>query len=223
MTKRVISPFLQVFEQLPKTLPIFPLPNALLVPAGRLPLNIFEPRYLNMIQDALRHDALVGMIQTRPEPTTIKDAASPAVYDVGCAGRISDYSETEDGRLEIVLSGACRFAIKEELDAIRGYRVVVPDWAPFAKDYDAIIEPSKEVFNEFSAALKGFLDGNDMPADWEIFEKLSTNSLVSSLMNVLPIDTNDRQLLLEADNLESRVRAFTAILTGSVSASQLRH
>lgn len=223
MSQRVLSPFMQSFDQLPKSLPIFPLPNALLIPGGKLPLNIFEPRYLNMVADAIKHNALIGMVQPKPEPKTIRDVSTPSVYEIGCAGRITDYSETEDGRLEIILSGLCRFAIKEELSSLRGYRVIVPDWSAFKNDYDEITEPPRPLVDTFTGALRRFLDGHNMPADWDLFAKLSTASLVSSLMNVLPIETSERQILLEADTLESRVIAFTAILAGTISDSQTRH
>ncbi|GAA6139214.1 LON peptidase substrate-binding domain-containing protein [Arenicella sp. 4NH20-0111] len=222
-SNRQLSPFEQTFEQLPTTLPIFPLPNALLVPGGKLPLNIFETRYLNMINDALRGDRLVGMVQPRPEPKNIKDAATPSVFEIGCAGRIIDYSETQDGRIEIVLNGICRFSITEEVSSIRGYRMVLPDWDPFKNDYLADKEPAKATVEIFINALRSFLDGHDMPADWELFEKLSTNDLVNSLMNVLPIETGERQILLESSSLDTRIRTFTAILAGTVSDSQTRH
>ncbi len=223
MKVRALSPFAQIFEQLPHTLPIFPLPNALLIPGGRLPLNIFEHKYLNMIADAMSNDALVGMIQPKPEPATLRSADKPSLYEIGCAGRITDYSETDDGRLEIVLSGLCRFAVKEELSSVRGYRVIRPDWSAFRQDYERITEPSDLVINEFMHTLRAFLEGHNMPADWDVFEKLSTNSLISSLMNVLPIDTGDRQTLLEANSLERRILTFTAILNGTVSRSQTCH
>lgn len=223
ISTRELSPFEQKFEQLPSTLPIFPLPNALLVPSGKLPLNIFETRYLNMVHDALRGDRLIGMIQPRPEPKNIRDAATPSVYEVGCAGRIVDYSETHDGRIEIVLSGICRFTVQEEVSGIRGYRIVVPDWKLFEDDYLAISEPPQATTEAFINALRVFVEGHQMPADWALFEKLSTNDLINSLMNVLPIETGERQILLEADSLETRIRAFTAILAGTVSDSQTRH
>lgn len=223
MSQRVTSPFMQGFEQLPSSLPIFPLPNALLTPGGRLPLNIFESRYLKMVRDAMKTEHLIGMIQPKPEPATIRFANTPAIYETGCVGRITDYSETDDGRLEIVLSGLCRFTVKEEIDSTRGYRVVIPDWAEFEADFNAIVEPTSAVTDAFINALRHFLDSHNMPADWDLFEKLSINSLVNSLINVLPIDIGERQILLEADTLENRVRTFTAILAGSVSDSQTRH
>ena len=116
-----LSPFVQPFEQLPPTLPVFPLSSAVVLPATNLPLNIFEPRYLNMVQDAIESHRLIGMIQPR------YDTANPGLYQVGCAGRITRYAETNDGRLEIALTGLCRFTIGEELSTTCGYRLVKPD------------------------------------------------------------------------------------------------
>ena len=223
MNSRALSPFMQTFESLPDALPIFPLANALLLPAGRLPLNIFEPRYLNMIEDAMLGERLVGMIQPTPEPTTIQSVSTPKLYEIGCAGSITDYAETEAGRLEIILSGLCRFTIKNELSGVRGYRLIKPDWSAFVDDYLQAKEPTADILGTFKSALEHFLHQRNIPADWELFQKLSTNSLVSSLVNVLPLDTEDRQMLLEANTLESRIRTFTAILEGSVSSSQTRH
>ena len=223
MSRRILSPFMQTYDRLPDALPIFPLANALLLPAGRLPLNIFEPRYLNMIEDAMLGERLIGMIQPKPEATTIKSASNPNLYETGCAGRISDYSETEDGRLEIVLSGLCRYTIQSELSGVRGYRIVKPDWSAFKSDYDEPQEPEQAIFDGFKRTLETFLQQREIPADWKIFDKLSTSSLISSLVNVLPIDSADRQMLLEADSLEGRIRTFSAILEGNVSSSQVRH
>ena len=115
--------------QLPDVLPVFPLANAVVLPGGYLPLNIFEPRYLNMVQDAMEGHRLVGMVQPRD------DSTKPELYQVGCAGRVTRYYETQDGRLEIVLSGLCRFRIGEELSTTRGYRLIKPDWSEFEIDY----------------------------------------------------------------------------------------
>ena len=117
------SPFMQAYDQLPDTLPVFPLPNAVILPGGYLPLNIFEPRYLNMLEDAMASHRLIGMIQPRDDNT------QPALYQFGCAGRISRYEETRDGCLEIMLSGLCRYEIKQEITTTRGYRLIIPDWS----------------------------------------------------------------------------------------------
>src|SRR5438046_1640480 len=124
---------------LPGILPIFPLTAVLLLPRGRLPLNIFEPRYLAMTRDALGGERLIGMVQPN-EPAAggpgIDDRMNPPVYPVGCAGRITQFSETDDGRYLLTLTGVCRFRIREELPLLSGYRRVVPDWRPFAHDRD---------------------------------------------------------------------------------------
>src|SRR5262249_42162476 len=125
---------------LPAILPIFPLTGVLLLPRGRLPLNIFEPRYLAMASDALGDDRMVGIVQpSRPRHPL---ARNPPVYPTGCAGRITSFSETEDGRFLITLTGVSRFRIHEELALVRGYRRVAPEWLEFAADLDSEAEPS---------------------------------------------------------------------------------
>src|SRR5205085_10260131 len=124
---------------LPDILPIFPLTGVLLLPRGRLPLNIFEPRYLAMTRGALAGDRLIGMVQPR-DPTA--SGGNPRVYPTGCAGRITSFSETEDGRFLITLTGTCRFRIREELPLLEGYRRVVPEWSEFARDLESENEPA---------------------------------------------------------------------------------
>jgi len=129
----VRSPFLQAFADLPRELPIFPLSGAVVLPGVQLPLNIFEPRYLNMVAAALAQDHLIGMVQPRADA----DAAEPPpVHRIGCAGRITSYSETTDGRIVMVLTGLCRFEIVEELPEHDGFRRIRPDWSRFSGDYD---------------------------------------------------------------------------------------
>src|SRR5215831_831746 len=124
---------------LPTIIPIFPLTGVLLLPRGRLPLNIFEPRYLAMTRDALAGERLIGMVQPS-DPTA--SGSNPPVYPTGCAGRITSFSETDDGRFLITLTGACRFRIREELPLLEGYRRVVPEWNGFARDLGNEDEPS---------------------------------------------------------------------------------
>ena len=118
------------FERLPRALPIFPLPGTIVLPRADLPLNVFEPRYLNLVADALAGSRLVGMIQPDPD-----GGGERHLCRTGCAGRITQYRETADGRIEMILSGVCRFELGEELPTVRGYRLVVPDWDRFASDY----------------------------------------------------------------------------------------
>lgn len=227
MIQRVTNSFMPSFDELPDSLPIFPLPNALLTPRGKLPLVIFETRYLAMINDVMMTNRLIGMIQPKPQLNSERKNDPPSIYEIGCAGRITAYSETDDGRLEIVLTGISRFSVKTELQTITPYRIVQPEWSTFKKDFDEITDPEPATYKDFMAALRVYLEGHKMPVDWDLFEKLDADTLVSSLTNVLPIATNERQLLLEADTLEGRVRAFTAILNGTISGdtsgSQTRH
>lgn len=212
-----LSPFMQPFEQLPPTLPVFPLSNAVVLPASNLPLNIFEPRYLNMVQDAMGSHRLIGMIQPRD------DTANPDLYQVGCAGRITRYAETNDGRLEIALTGLCRFTIQEELSTTRGYRLVSPDWSTFAGDYHEPVEVSDQDNTRFTSALRAYLSANNMEADWSVLEQLDTEALTNSFVAVLPLGVEDKQLLVETDGLANRLRAFTAILEGHAENSGMCH
>src|SRR5438132_9652606 len=123
---------------LPTILPIFPLPGVLLLPRGRLPLNIFEPRYLAMTRDALAGERLIGMVQPSDPGAS---GSNPTVYPTGCAGRITSFSETEDGRFLITLTGTCRFRIREELPLLEGYRRIVPEWGEFVRDLESELEP----------------------------------------------------------------------------------
>ena len=128
------SGFSTEFYNLPASLPVFPLGGVLLLPYGRLPLNIFEQRYLAMTDDALRSERLIGIIQ--PTSETESQQKTPSLYKTGCAGRITAFSETEDGRYLITLLGICRFNIEQEIDSTRGYRRVVPNWEPFRSDVE---------------------------------------------------------------------------------------
>jgi len=214
--KKFRSPFTQAFDQLPDTLPIFPLEGAVLFPGGSLPLNIFEPRYLNMAQDALQTHRLVGMIQPRDQQRV------PALCDVGCAGRITKYLETSDGRLEIVLSGVCRFQIKREMDTVRGYRLVVPDWSGFETDYDEQTV-SESAVAMLHAALRAYFETHDIDAYWKLLDEIDPEVQVNMLPGSLSLASEDKQLLLEASNLEERARAFTAVLAGEEKTSAKQH
>lgn len=214
--RNIRSPFVQAFEQLPATLPVFPLSGAVLMPGGQLPLNIFEPRYLNMIEDALRTHRLVGMVQP------LDDAEPPALNAVGCAGRVSQYRESDDGRIEIVLTAVCRYRILEELPTLRGYRLVKPEWAGFVHDYqEQSVDDSR--LQLLYAALRGYFSDRQLQADWSALEKLAPSQLTSNLASVLPLNTQEKQLLLEASDLDRRVALFTALLSDSSHRQSVRH
>jgi Lon protease-like protein len=193
---------------LPATLPIFPLAGVLLLPRGRLPLNIFEPRYLAMTRDALGGDRLIGMVQPTEEE---RRGTVPAIYRTGCAGRITQFSETDDGRFLITLTGIARFAVSEEVAMLRGYRRVLADWQPFHGDLDddgdAPIDRAR-----LAAALEGFFKLHDITADWDAIASTPDERLVTSLAMICPFAPNEKQALLEAPDLAERARLLTALV-----------
>lgn len=210
-------PFIQAFHELPNSLPIFPLSHAVLLPNGHLPLTIFEPRYLNMVQDAMKSNQLIGMVQPRDNNTL------PTLHDIGCVGRIIRYEEMFNGRLAISLKGICRFNIKNELAALRGYRVVIPDWSPFAHDYHEQENPDTQTTALFNSALQCYCDHANIQVDWPVLEQLSLEDLSNSMISHLPIRCEDKQLLMQADNLADRIVVFTAILKSSINEQTTQH
>jgi Lon protease-like protein len=194
---------------LPSTIPVFPLPGVLLLPGGTLPLNIFEPRYLAMTEDAIATpDRLIGMIQpTEPELGN----RPPALYSVGCAGRIASFSETDDGRYLITLSGVCRFSVSEEVATMRGYRRVVPDFARWQADLaEAPRAPIER--GRLLAALKSYFARNSMSADWNAITESPDDRLVTTLSMFCPFEPQEKQALLECETLAERARALIALL-----------
>ncbi len=214
------SPFTQTFEQLPTSLPIFPLSGAIVMPGTFLPLNIFEPRYLNMFKDAMQGDQLIGMIQPKYKET--KDN-SPSLFDIGCAARISRYEETTDGRLEVMLAGICRFQVKQEITAIRGYRIVMPDWSQYEHDYDEPEEVSQEKILQLNGALRQYFTHKNLEVNWESFSDVPTENLLNNLIAQLPFAPQNKQILIEAPDLETRVKSFCALLEVEKSSNQQPH
>ncbi len=194
---------------LPQIIPVFPLDGALLLPGGELPLQIFEPRYLNMIDDAMAGDRMIGMVQTRQGG----DRARPNLTSVGCAGRITSFSETSDGRYLITLTGICRFKVGEELSTQTPYRQIRADYAAFAEDLDEddAAAPSFDR-RRFATALKRYLNRRELDIDWETAETAPLDSLVTSLAMGLPFDPAEKQALLEAPGMAERCDALTALL-----------
>ena len=195
-------------EDLPQVIPVFPLDGALLLPNGALPLQIFEPRYLNMIDDAMSGDRLIGMVQTRPGG----DRTRPRLARVGCAGRITSYSETGDGRYLITLTGVCRFEVGEELPTPTPYRQVRADYGLFAED---LKEDADEVEFErapFLTLLRRYLDQRGLGIEWEAVNVAPAPALINSLSMLLPFDPAEKQALLEAPRLHERRETLVALM-----------
>ena len=203
---------------MPAPIPVFPLQGALLLPGARLPLNIFEPRYLAMIDDALAGHRTIGMIQPKvPEQTVASD--HPPLHGMGCAGRIVSFEETGDGRYLIGLRGLCRFDVAEELALHNGYRRVRPDYEPWAGDFgppeDAAIDREK-----LGAALKAYLAARQLGADWEAIDKTSTGELISIVAMVCPFSPLEKQALLQSRTLTERAETIISMLTMDSAGTQ---
>jgi Lon protease-like protein len=201
-------------DQLPETLPIFPLPGVLLLPSGKLPLRIFEPRYLAMTDDAIAGDRLIGMIQ--PADPAAPLAGAPAVYRTGCVGRITAFSETDEGHYLLTLSGIARFDVREELPLHNGYRRVRADWGRFEADLrdDAAAAPLDR--DRLLTMLKSYFKLHGLSADWDAVRQTPDERLVTSLAMICPFEPSEKQALLEAPNLAERARMMTAIIEMAV-------
>ena len=205
-----MSNFSLNFEVLPVTLPIFPLPNAVVMPGCQLPLNIFEPRYLNMVFDALTENRMIGMVQPEPERG---DSKTESIYRTGTAGRITFFNETSDGRLMIVLTGVCRFDITEEIPTSRGYLRAQVDWSRFRCDYDSMQAPDADKERkQLLRRLRDYFAMKQLETDWTILERMETIDLINRLTCALPLDLAERQLLVEAVSTQDRIASLMALL-----------
>jgi len=197
---------------LPAILPIFPLTGVLLLPRGRLPLNIFEPRYLAMTRDALAGERLIGMVQPS---NPAGSGSNPPVYPTGCAGRITSFAETEDGRFLIILTGTSRFRIREELPLLEGYRRVVPEWREFARDLENEDEAGFDR-DRLLRGLRAYFRQHQISADWDAITAVPGERLVTSIAMICPFEPSEKQALLEAPDLDERARLLTAIVEMAV-------
>ncbi len=192
---------------LPRILPIFPLPDVLLLPGGQLPLNIFEPRYLAMVRDALAGERLIGMVQPC---APAEDIGAADVYGIGCAGRITAFSETPDGRNLITLTGIIRFQIEGEMPAIDGYRRIAADYSRFQGDLDD--DENGIDRDHLLSVLGAYFDATGIEGDWAAIKETESALLVTSLAMVCPFDGAEKQALLEATTLRDRAAAMTTIM-----------
>ena len=209
-------------------LAVFPLPGALLLPRGRLPLNIFEPRYLAMVDDALLSRRLIGMVQPQGTPPDDDDEVTddddeppaawrsahlpdPALYQVGCVGRLTSFVERQDGTYAITLAGVARFRVLRETEPLHGYRRVAPDFSPYAGD---MVEPDPAGFDRDALieALRRFFSLRGFEARWEAIEQMDDETLVITLSMICPFAVAEKQALLEAPTLALRARTLLALL-----------
>lgn len=203
-------------ESLPERIAIFPLRGAILLPGGRLPLNIFEPRYLAMTRDAMAGGRLIGMIQPRE---TDEDTYTPPIYGIGCLGRITEFAETGDGRYQIALTGVCRFRVSQEVASDTAYRQVLADYSDFPEDFGEEETAGRTVDRQrLVGGLRKFLDRQGLNADWEAAERASDVALINSLSMMLPLDPSEKQALLEAANVPERADILTTLIEMSLLA-----
>ena len=190
-------------------IPVFPLPGALLLPRGQMPLNIFEPRYVAMIDDSLRGGhRLIGMIQ--PDAAHPGPESKPNLYKIGCVGRITQIAETGDGRYLLQLTGVARFRVEEELSVSTPYRQCRVSYAPFIDDFTARKGEDDVDRAGLLRALSDFLKANDLKADWEGIENAPNEALVNALAMMSPYGTAEKQALLEAPDLKTRAEILIA-------------
>jgi uncharacterized protein len=205
----------QHISDLPQQLPLFPLAGALLLPRVDLPLNVFEPRYLAMVEDAMSSHRMIGIIQ----PLDGESDKKPKLQAIGCAGRITVYSEAEDGRLLITVTGVCRFTLGKETRSKKPYREATVDYRKFQDDL--VLETGAANVNrrELVAAFRNYLEANSMTANWREVEAVPTEILVNTLSLLAPYPPRDKQALLEAPDLKSRAEVLVALTELQLSRS----
>ncbi|MBB5045623.1 hypothetical protein HNR60_000352 [Rhodopseudomonas rhenobacensis] len=194
---------------LPERIPVFPLPGALLLPRGQMPLNIFEPRYLAMVDDALREHRLIGMIQ--PDLSHSSNEAKPELFRVGCVGRITQFAEAGDGRYILELTGIARFKVVEELAAITPYRQCRVDYGPFVDDFTARKGEEAVDRETLLSVLREFLKANRLKVDWDGIETAPNEALVNALAMMSPYGPPEKQAMLEAPDLKTRAEILVAV------------
>lgn len=203
------NPFAPPFETLPAFLPVFPLEGVLLLPRGQLPLNIFEPRYRAMVEDSLKSDRLIGMVQPRP------GGATDDIYETGCAGKITEFSETPDGRYLVTLTGIVRFSVAGTAEPGAGYRRIAANWIPWRHDLRAAgclnIDRS-----HLSALLKDYFVLNELSCRWDHIENTPDERLITCLSMICPFAPEEKQALLEAKTCRDRAQVFMTMLEMAV-------
>ena len=194
---------------LPETIPVFPLSGALLLPRAKLPLHIFEPRYLQMLEDAMKtKHRLIGMVQPRDVP----GSDEKRLHSIGCAGRLTGFSETEDGRYMITLSGISRFRVLNEVTGFTPYRRIHADWASFERDLGPVEDDKGFKRKEFMALLGRYFAAMELSTDWDSLKEAEPELLINSLSMLCPFSPEDKQALLEAPTLDTRRETLVTLI-----------
>ena len=196
-------------SDLPEKVPVFPLPGALLLPRARLPLHIFEPRYLAMLEDCMKtRERLIGMIQPRDG----KIEGGPALQSIGCAGRLTSFSETDDGRYMVTLTGISRFRVLHEIEGFTPYRCAQVSWKGFDRDLGAAEHDEGFDRARFFPLLRQFFEAEDLRTDWDSLEEAEDELLINSLSMLCPFEPEDKQALLEAPSLQTRRETLVTLI-----------
>ena len=199
----------QTPQDCPDVIPVFPLSGALLLPRGQMPLNIFEPRYLAMIDAALKGARMIGMVQ--PDPDHDTGARVPELAKVGCLGKITQFAEVGDNRYMISLSGVARFRIVEEIPAVTPFRQCRVEYAPFASDFTEKAGEDQVDRASLIKTLKDFVEANDLSIDWNGINAAGNEALVNALSMMAPFGAREKQALLEAEDLKTRADLLVAM------------
>ncbi len=208
------------FKDLPKVLPLFPLKRVLLLPRAKLPLNLFENRYLHLFDFALSNGRTIGIIQPNDKQSTDKDDKKPNLYSIGCAGYITAFSQTNDNRYEIILKGLCRFKLGSEQLATKGFRKATVNWSNFKEDFEIKNLKNKSKRKEFMDILKPFLKKISVSADWEAIDVSSDEDIVNSIAMGCPFDQIEKQALLEAQNIDDRIEILLSLMKMSINENK---
>ena len=213
MTGFGISERYRKISDLPDLLPVFPLKSVIVLPRATLPLNVFEPRYLTMVDDVLGNDRIVGIIQ--PEMADEADqspiGSEISLRSVGCAGRITAFQETDDGRMLITLSGVCRFELRQEVESDDPYRLFQADYSKFSSDLEKGTGEDEVNRDHLLTVLRTYLKINELNADWQSIDKSSNEFLVNTLSMISPYGPAEKQALLEAPTLSDRSEVLVAL------------
>ena len=193
------------YKDLPEILPIFPLPGVIVLPNGSLPLNIFEPRYISMVEDVLGNNRMIGMIQ--PNPGSEKNKG---LYPIGCASKIVSFSETSDNRYLIELKGVIRFKIYKEVNTLKGYRNIIPEWEGFKDDLNINIQNIN--IDSLLEQLKKYFDNNNINVDSDELHKIPTDQIVSAIPQICSFQNNEKQAILEAKTDKERIEVIISLL-----------